>query len=127
MLKLLLVDDEMDFLKVMEARIRSWGYEVIKAVNGSEAIKIVDKVAPDAVVLDYMLPDMDGVAVLKRIRKKNKQLPVIMLTAYPDEHSIKDSKSLGISAFIPKLSMYTDIQLSLRGVLKMIEEKKDKG
>ena len=75
MLKLLLVDDEMDFLKIMEARIKSWGYDVIKAANGSEALKSVEKDCPDAVVLDYMLPDMDGIDVLKKIRKKSAEIP----------------------------------------------------
>jgi two-component system OmpR family response regulator len=126
MLKILLVDDEQDFLRIMEARIKSWGYELVKAVNGSEALKAAEDEKPDAIILDYMLPDMDGIAVLKKIRERDKGIPVIMLTANPDEKSIKGADSLGISAYIPKLSMFTDVQLSLKGVLKIIEDKKKK-
>jgi len=126
MMKVLLVDDELDFLKVMQVRIESWGYDLVKAANGKEAIEAVGRHSPDVIVLDYMMPDMDGVKVLEEIRKIDKNVPVVMLTAYPDRRSIEGAENLGIHAYIPKLSMYSDVQFSLKEVLKMIEEKKGK-
>ncbi|MDD2752022.1 MAG: response regulator [Candidatus Omnitrophica bacterium] len=125
-MKILLVDDELDFLKIMESRLKQWGYDVEKATCGKDALEAVKKSSFDAVILDYMMPDYDGITVLREIREFNKEVAVIMFTAYPDSRSMKETEELGISAFIPKLSMYTDVQLSLKEILKMIEEKKEK-
>jgi len=123
-MEILLVDDELDFLKIMESRLKQWGYSLTKATNGKDAIEAAKKKEFGAIILDYMMPDCDGITVLQEIRKFNPTVPVIMFTAYPDSRSMKETQELGISAFIPKLSMYTDVQLSLKEILKMVEEKK---
>jgi Response regulator containing CheY-like receiver, AAA-type ATPase, and DNA-binding domains len=74
-------------------------------------------------ILDYTLPDMDGISVLKEVRKVNKKIPVIMFTAHPDAQAMAEAEKLGISTFIPKISPYSDAQSSLREALKMIEKK----
>jgi len=125
--KILLVDDEPDFLELMEARIRSWGYSVVKTDNGKEAIDIVKNGDIDIVVLDYMMPEMDGVTVLKKIRMISKKIPVIMFTAYPDGHAISGAIKFDVSAFVPKLSAYSDSQTALKTAIKMAEKKIDKG
>lgn len=122
-MKILLVDDELDFLKIMGARIKSWGYKLIKSSNGKEAIEIVKAEKPDIVLLDYMLPEMDGIAILKEIRKMDNDLPVIMFTAHPDIKAIKGSEELGVSAFIPKLSTYSDTQLILKAAIYIVRKK----
>jgi DNA-binding NtrC family response regulator len=73
------------------------------------------------VILDYLLPDMDGVSVLNQLRKTNKTLPVIMFTAHPNMKAMEATQKLGISAFIPKLSAYSDTQSSLKTALKIAE------
>jgi len=124
--KILLVDDEVDFLKITASRIESWGYEVISVTNGSLALSAIKDKNPDIVVLDYMMPEMDGIETLKKIRKVNKELPVIMFTAYPNEKTIKGAENLGVSAFIPKLSMYSDSQEALKEAISMIKKRDDK-
>lgn len=124
--KILFVDDEADFLEVMGMRIEGWGYEIIKAVNGKQAIDAVMAKNPDIVILDYLMPQMNGVEVLKEIRKVNLGIPVIMLTAHPDKQSVKRVEKLGISAFIPKLSVYSDVQASLREALRIAEKQLEK-
>ena len=126
MLKVLMVDDEQDFLKIMQARVASWGHKCVCAGSGKEGIAIFTKESPDAIILDYMMPGMDGIAVLKEIRKLDQKVPVVMLTAFPDGRSIKGSSELGIAAFIPKIGMYTDVQFSLEAALNLIEKEKDK-
>ncbi|MDP2923291.1 MAG: response regulator [Candidatus Omnitrophota bacterium] len=113
-MKILLVDDEKDFLEIMGTRIRGWGCDLIKASDGKKALKALKTEAPDIVILDYMMPDMSGVEVLKEIRKINKTIPVIMFTAYPNMKTMEDTERLGISAFVPKLSAYTDTVNSLK-------------
>ena len=120
---ILLVDDEKDVLELMGARIKSWGYDLVTALNGREAIAIIKNQNPDIVVLDYMLPDMDGVYVLGQIRKIKPGLAVIMFTAYPEVDVIKDAEALGVNAFIPKLSAYVDVQAALKTSLDILEKK----
>ena len=115
--KILLVDDEAGILEVVGARIKSWGYELIEAKNGKAAIGIVKVKKIDLVVLDYMLPDMDGVAVLKEIRNINKKIPVIMLTAYPNPTVLHETEKLGISAYVIKLSVASDMQTLLKAAV----------
>lgn len=120
---ILMVDDEADLLSVVGSRIKSWGYELLEALDGKSALEIFESGKPDLIILDYMLPDMNGIEVLKRIRSVDKDIPVIMFTAYPNKENISDSRELGISAFIPKFSAYTDIQESLKTALGIIQGK----
>ena len=118
-IKILLVDDEVDFLELIGRRIEEWGYDLIKATTGKEAVNAVKDKLLDIVILDYMLPDMDGVSTLKKIRKIDKKIPVIMFTAYPNSKIMKDTEKLDISAFIPKLSAYSDVASSLKAAIEM--------
>jgi len=126
-IKVLIVDDEVDYLGLMQERVESWGYEVILATSGKEALTLIKENLPDIVVLDYLMPQMDGTLVLKEIRKFAKDLAVIMFTAHADVKNIKGAADLGVSAFIPKLSTYSsDIQATLRSALDMIVKKIEK-
>ncbi len=122
-LKILLVDDEADFLETMGAIIKGWGYDLITAVSGKKAIDAVMAQKADIVILDYMMPGMDGVITLKEIRKMDKEIPVIMFTAHPDIKIMKGAEKLGVSAFIPKLSAYSDVQSGLKAALDMAGKK----
>lgn len=117
--KVLLIDDEKDILIIMGERISSWGYCLIAATNGKDAVDIILKSKPDIIVLDYHMPRMDGVQTLKKIREIDKEIPVIMFTAYPDEKSIEGTEGLGVSAYIPKFSMYSYASSSLKAALNM--------
>jgi len=81
-IKVLLVDDEADFLHPMTYFLESNGYSVSKASNGRDALRVIKEDTPDIVFLDIILPDLDGIAVLKRIREFNQTLPVVMMSAY---------------------------------------------
>jgi len=83
-INILLVDDEPDFRETMGAIIEGWGYDLIEASNGKEAVDAIMGKNPDIVVLDYMMPGMNGVLTLKKIREINGKIPVIMFTAHPD-------------------------------------------
>lgn len=125
--KVLLVDDEAGFLQMMGMRIIEWGYDLLQAQNGQEAVRMVKNEHPDIVVLDYMMPDMDGITTLRAIHKINKNIPAIMFTAYPDKVSaVKDAEKIGISAFVPKLSNCSDVQASLMSALNMLHKRLEK-
>jgi CheY-like chemotaxis protein len=122
-LKILLVDDELDFLEIMSIRIKDWGYDFVKATGGIDALQKIEKEKPDVVILDYMMPDMSGEAVLERIRKDGNKVPVIMFTAYPNMEVMSNTKQLGISAFVPKLSTHTDTMRALKSAVNITRNK----
>lgn len=122
-LKVLLVDDEESFLEVMSARIDSWGYEVVTTSKPKEVIKLIRDSKINIVVLDYMMPGMDGVTTLKEIRKIDKKIPVIMFTAYPNTEAMEKIENLNVSSFIPKLSNFSDTQSALKTAIKMVHKK----
>lgn len=123
--KVLLVDDEVEFLDIMSSRIESWGYEVATASGAVEALKLFEESKPDAMVVDFKMSEMNGVQLLMKIRAKDEKIPVIMFTAQPKPETMADAETLNISAFVPKLSPYVDTQASLRSALKMVFKIKD--
>ena len=122
-IKILLVDDEPDILELIGLRIKGWGYNLIKATTGKEAVNAVKNKLSDIVILDYAMPDMDGIATLQKIREIDDKVAVIMFTAYPNEDALKWSEKLNVSAFIPKLSTYSDVASSLKAAVEMVEKR----
>src|SRR3954470_5285687 len=74
--RILIVDDHEDNIEVLRVRLDSWGYETAAAYNGAEALSYVEQTPPDLILLDVMMPEMDGNEVARRI-KANKALPFI--------------------------------------------------
>lgn len=120
--KILLIDDEEDFRKILGVRISRWGYELLEAANGREGISVLTEKKPDIIILDYVMPDMNGAATLREIRKLDDKIPVIMFTAHMREDTIEEVKDLGVSAFVPKISVYTDTIAALEAALKIAED-----
>jgi len=89
-IKVLLVDDEADFSDPMAYFFESNGYSVSKAPNGKEAIMAIKEGTPDIVFLDIALPDIDGITLLKKIRKLNKALPIIIMSAFVKEDILEE-------------------------------------
>ena len=100
--KILIVDDETDFLEVISARLEANDYEITMAVNGEEALEHVKNDKPDVVLLDILMPGIDGLEVLKRIRKMDESLPVYIITAFSTDERFKAANKLGASGFIVK-------------------------
>ncbi|MFH1414373.1 MAG: response regulator [Candidatus Omnitrophota bacterium] len=119
--RILLVDDEAGLLQAMKIRLAVWGYDVITASSGKEAINIAKKNKDffDAIILDIMMPGIDGLETLNRIRRFDKEVPVLILTAYPSGEKIKEAESLGISGFIPKGAQFEDASRIIRVALRL--------
>ena len=102
--KILVVDDEPDSLKLFGYSLHRQGYEVLVAQNGSEALKIINKQKPDLVILDIMMPVMDGYEVCRRIRAnpETEHLPVIMLTAKSEMQDKLTGFEAGADDYISK-------------------------
>ena len=80
--KILLVDDEADFLEALSERMRTRGMDVTTSASAQEALEAVEKGAFDAVVLDLMMPDVDGLEALRILKEKDPKLQVILLTGH---------------------------------------------
>jgi two-component system KDP operon response regulator KdpE len=83
-LKILVVDDEPPIRKLLRMGLTSQGYQVLEAPNGKAALELLAK-KPDLVILDLGLPDIDGLELLRRIRHRQENLPVVVLSSRGDE------------------------------------------
>jgi DNA-binding response OmpR family regulator len=101
-IKILLVDDEEEFVKTLAERIqmRDLGPDI--ALNGEQALKLVDNQVPDVMVLDLKMPGIDGMEVLRRIRKAYPKVQVIILTGHGTEKDEKEARRLGAFEYLQK-------------------------
>ncbi|MEV4020101.1 response regulator transcription factor [Nonomuraea angiospora] len=79
--RLLVVDDEPNIRELFSASLRMAGFEVLTAADGMEALRVAEESSPDLVMLDVMLPDLDGLAVAGRLRSRGRRVPVLFVTA----------------------------------------------
>jgi two-component system response regulator (stage 0 sporulation protein F) len=93
--KVLIVDDQNGIRVLLLEVFSSEGYTTFQASNGKLALEIVRKESPDLVLLDMKIPGMDGLEILKHIKSMNKEIKVIMMTAYGELDMIKESTELG--------------------------------
>ncbi len=101
-IKVLLVDDEDDFRKLLAFWLESKGYLVITACNGEEALIKAKAENPEIIFMDLNMPVMDGADALKKLREFNKEVPVIIISAYVDDRKAKEAMQLGISGVFYK-------------------------
>ena len=102
--KLLVADDEDDIRKMLVKRLDLAGYDVIEAVNGKEAVEYASKEKPDLVIMDVMMPEMDGFEATKLLRSRLETavIPVIMLTAKKDKESELAGLDAGADDYLTK-------------------------
>jgi two-component system, OmpR family, alkaline phosphatase synthesis response regulator PhoP len=102
--KILVVDDERQIVKLVEINLHKAGYTVVTAYDGVEALEKVDSEKPDMIVLDVMMPRMNGFDVLKRLQANpaTEHIPVIMLTAKAQDADIFAGWQSGVSSYLTK-------------------------
>lgn len=104
MLKILLVEDDEMLHGMYTQKFKNQGYEVISAYNGAEGVELSEKEKPDLILLDVIMPKMDGFVALKKIRKNEVTagIPVILLTNLGQEEDVKKGKELGANDYFIK-------------------------
>ena len=100
--KVLIVDDEKDFLDIMAERMSARGMDVSTATSAENALKMVLKESYDAVIMDLMMPEMDGFTALKLFKETRPDLPIILLTANVPEEKCIEAIKLGAMDVIEK-------------------------
>ncbi len=116
----LVVDDEEAIAEAVRARLQSEGYEVLVAGDGPEAIAVCDRAHPDLVVLDLMLPGMDGLEVCKRIQH-DRWVPVLMLTARTEEADKVAGFAVGADDYLTKPFSLRELAVRVRAILRRVE------
>ena len=115
--KILLVDDEIDFLDMMRLRLEANNYSVITASDGNEALNKFRKEKPVAVLLDILMPGMDGIDVLKVMRRDDTKIPIFIITAFSNEERFKLANTFNASGFIVKTN---DLQSEIQNITAAI-------
>jgi DNA-binding response OmpR family regulator len=102
--KILLVDDELDLVDMVKIRLESWGFDVLTAYDGQDGLNKAKKEVPDLIVLDLMLPRIDGFKVCRMLKfdEKYKKIPVILFSARAQDSDKKMGSEVGADAYITK-------------------------
>ena len=102
--RVVLAEDEPDIRLIARLSLKRAGFDVVTATNGAEALARVAEQAPDVVLLDWMMPEMDGPAACTRLKadEATREIPVIFLTARSQESEIKRGLALGALGYITK-------------------------
>jgi two-component system OmpR family response regulator len=116
--RLLLVDDEENLRSMLEAALRHSGFEVASAATGREAIDAVPEARPDLIVLDVMLPDLDGFEVCRRLRSDGSRTPVLFLTARDGTDDKVRGLTLGGDDYIVKPFSLEELVARIHAVLR---------
>ncbi|MBM6616775.1 response regulator [Bacillus suaedaesalsae] len=112
--KLLIVDDQFGIRILLNEVFQKEGYQTFQAANGFQALDIVDKHSPELVLLDMKIPGMDGIEILKRMKVKDKDIQVIIMTAYGELDMIQEAKDLGAITHFAKPFDIDDIREAVR-------------
>jgi DNA-binding NtrC family response regulator len=99
---ILIVDDEKDFCTVLSDSLSQDRYQVFTALNGKTALQLAKKEKPDLMLLDIKMPGMDGIEVLRKIKKMKKEIVVIMFTAYGTLETARKAMKLGAYDYVTK-------------------------
>ncbi len=118
--RILVVDDELSIIKFLRVNLEAKGYKVLAAMDGAEALQTFEMELPDLVILDIMMPKMDGFEVCRRLREWS-QVPIIMLSARGDENDKVKCLDLGADDYITKPFGASELIARVRAVLRRTE------
>ncbi len=123
-IQILLVDDEPLYLRLLKVNLESEGYEIITARNGEEALEIVSQSIPNLIIMDVMMPKMDGISACNRIRQFSN-VPIILLTALGEEQDRVNGLNIGADDYVVKPFSATELVARVKAVLRRTQGQKD--
>ncbi|MDP8203421.1 MAG: sigma-54 dependent transcriptional regulator [Candidatus Tenebribacter mawsonii] len=125
MIKILIIDDNKNMQIILKNLLVDEGYDVISTTNGKDGLSAVIEQSPDLVLLDIRLPEMNGIDILQQITKFEKEIPVIMITAYGDVETAVETMKLGAFDYITKPFVNEELKLVIRKALDTNELKQE--
>lgn len=124
--KILVVDDEHHILELIQFNLESNDFDVITCDNGEGAVRTAEQEDIDLIILDLMLPGIDGIEVCKRIRKSsNKKVPIIMLTAKGEENDKIVGLDIGADDYMTKPFSIRELLARIKAILRRTEDSSD--
>ena len=122
--QILVVDDEVGALTLIGIMLERGGFEVIKAHKAYEALDILQEMTPDLIVLDIMMPGMDGIELCRRIRARPATAitPVLILSVRGDSDAVEQGLEAGAQDFLSKPILHHDLVTKVRGMLSLDED-----
>jgi len=127
--KVLVVDDEKDIIELVSYNLEKEGFKVISATDGEKALESVSSEEPAIIILDLMLPGIDGLDVCRELKRNDQtsSIPIIMLTAKGEESDIVIGLELGADDYITKPFSPRILVARVKAVLRRIERQKRRG
>ncbi len=121
MKKVLVVDDEQSILTLLQYNLEQSGFQVVTAMDGEEAKRVALSERPDLIILDLMLPKLDGLEVCKQLRQERLMTPILMLTAKDDEFDKVLGLELGADDYLTKPFSPREVVARIRAILRRVE------
>lgn len=121
MKRILVVDDEVGALTLIGIMLDRGGFDVIKAQNANQALLILEKETPDLLILDIMMPGMNGIELCRAIREMERfaDTPILILSTRSDADSIIQGMDAGATSYLPKPILHHDLVTKVRAMLQM--------
>jgi two-component system OmpR family response regulator len=123
--RLLVVEDEPNIRELLATSLRFAGFEVLTAANGAEAVKLATTESPDLVVLDVMLPDVDGFTVTRKIRETGRHVPIVFVTARDSTDDKIKGLTVGGDDYVTKPFSLDEVVARIRAVLRRTRGEQD--
>lgn len=115
-MRILVIDDQPDVARVVAEVLASEGHEALVAGSGEEGLRVIEQNSPDAVFLDVVMPGLDGIEVLRRIRATRPDLPVILLSGTVNQRQMETARELGVTDVLRKPAPLTHFTEALARV-----------
>jgi two-component system phosphate regulon response regulator PhoB len=127
MKRILVVDDEIGALTLIGIMLERGGFEVLKAKDAEQALSVLSLETPDLIILDVMMPEMDGIELCRVLRGRSdtKDLPILILSARGDAKSVMSGMDAGASDYLPKPILHHDLVAKVRRMLDLEDPVKD--
>ena len=125
-IRVLLVDDEKDFVEMLGLRLEEAGENVTSAYSGQECLQVLEKKEIDVVILDILMPGMDGIATLKEIKRRFPIVEVIMLTGHGTTESAVEGMKLGAYDYLLKPAHFGELTAKLESARKRKDEQTER-
>src|SRR6266404_6456242 len=124
--RVLIVDDDPDIQRLVSYNLGQAGFEVTAAANGRKAIESVQKQPPDLIILDLMLPDIDGMEVCRTLRQRDnsRRIPIIMLTARGEEIDRVIGFELGADDYVAKPFSPRELVLRVKSIFRRMKDER---
>jgi two-component system phosphate regulon response regulator PhoB len=124
--RVLIVDDDPDILRLVSYNLMQAGFEVITAQNGRKALESVQKHPPDLIILDLMLPDVDGMEVCRTLRNRenSRRIPIVMLTARSEEIDRVVGFELGADDYVMKPFSPRELVLRVKSIFRRMKDER---